>query len=379
MEIRMSVGNDSKKFLFICETPLQVLNACRFVLSDVEGSAHQSDICIFHLFRSAAEISDRLKSLTVFNRVIEIAAFPAYRGFHGKISTLYRMLMPKHTLKKYAKTEQDNIFLKETYSHIVLCHTTPTARAVRQCFPKAEFLLMEDGTGSYVGNILEDQKSGMLRTVERVFPAMEKLFLPKAQFLSNKDMYIGEMEAPVFQLSLLSEEETVQTLDAIFAYEKNTFYKEADAVFLSQPLEYLGSMADQTDEAVQNLMQSVFTEKAVMRVHPRHVGVHSLLPKDEWGNLWEIECMRQIASRHILVAYYSTAQFMPKILKNEEPVLVFLYKIYREKQDSVSDRFEKFIEEFRKSYANPERIVTPENLQELADILKYWKGKRNEL
>lgn len=131
----MSKGSGNRKFLFICETPLQVLNACRFVLSDMEKSAGCSDICVFHLFRGAAETAERLKQAKIFSCVAEIAAFPEYGGIRGKMSTLCRMLMPRHTLKKYA-INMDIGFLKGAYTHVILCHTTPTARAVRQCFRK---------------------------------------------------------------------------------------------------------------------------------------------------------------------------------------------------------------------------------------------------
>lgn len=372
----MRKDSGEQKFLFICETPLQVLNACRFVLSNMEKSAGRSDICLFHLFRGATETAERLRHVKLFGCVTEIAAFPEYRGICGKMSTLCRMLMPKHTLKKYA-VNMDDRFFEGSYSHVILCHTTPTARAVRQCFPKARFLLLEDGTGSYVGNILEDQKSGVLRMVERILPHMKRMFLPAAQYLSNKDLYIGEMKVPVYQLPQLSEEDA-ERIAQVFSYQTNSFYEEADAVFLSQPLEHLGSDAEKIDGEVQRLLQSVFHENAVVRVHPRHVGFQTMLKRDAWGNLWELECIRQIESRHILVGYCSTAQFMPKILRNEEPVLVFLYKLYGGEEDSFSARFEKLIDEFRKSYANPQRIAVPENLQELSDILLKWKDKRKD-
>ena len=372
----MKNKNGDRKFLFICETPLQVLNACRFVLSNSEGSADCSDICVFRLFRTAEETAAHLRNTDIFRRVTEISAFPSHSGIAGKISTLCRMLMPKHTVKKYA-AEMGQDFLQADYSHVVLCHTTPTARAVRQCFPKAEFLLLEDGTGSYVGNILEDQKSGMLKAVERIFPHMGKMFLPKAQYLSNKDIYIGTLEVPVCQLPPLSEA-NIRKVAEVFSYRENTFYGEAEAVFLSQPLEHLGAEAEHTDAEVQALLHDVFDEKAVIRVHPRQSDMQPLLKRDTLENIWELECMRQIESRHILAAYCSTAQFMPKILRNEEPILIFLYKLYAGREDAFSARFEKLIRAFQTCYTDPTRISVPETVQELEIILKKQKDKGNE-
>lgn len=47
--------------------------------------------------------------------------------------------------------------------------------------------------------------------------------------------------------------------------------------------------------------------------------------------MWELECINGFTTYQILISAYSTAMFMPKILKDSEPVLILCIKCYFQK------------------------------------------------
>ena len=94
------------------------------------------------------------------------------------------------------------------------------------------------------------------------------------------------------------------------------------------------------------------------------------MEKDAYCNLWELECINQIDDRNILISAFSTTQFMPKILKDVEPTVLFTYRLLlSDLDDPFLKDFANLIDDFRGLYRNPEKIYVPATFEELETIL----------
>ena len=91
------------------------------------------------------------------------------------------------------------------------------------------------------------------------------------------------------------------------------------------------------------------------------------------------ECVKQIGDEHILIGAFSTAQFMPKLLKNVEPTIICTYPIlFNNLDDTFWQGTKKFIDDFKALYSNPQKIYTPESLEALQKLLNDL-GDANEM
>ena len=131
------------------------------------------------------------------------------------------------------------------------------------------------------------------------------------------------------------------------------------------------------EKALEALL-STLGNQAVVRVHPRQADKQVPgLQRDTYANLWELECMEQIGSDHVLIGAFSTAQFMPKLLKNAEPTVICTYKLlFNDLTDPFWQGAEKFIADFKAMYSDPEKIQVPETLDELRELLPRIRDGR---
>lgn len=80
--------------------------------------------------------------------------------------------------------------------------------------------------------------------------------------------------------------------------------------------------------------------------------------------------INQITDQNILISAFSTAQFMPKIMKDAEPTIIFTYRLlFSSLDDPFLKDFAKLIDDFRGLYRNPDKIYVPATFEELETIL----------
>lgn len=76
----------------------------------------------------------------------------------------------------------------------------------------------------------------------------------------------------------------------------------------------------------------------------------------------------------ILISLFSTACFSPKYILNEEPYIIFLYKIMKfDTYIEFNAQFLHGVENLRQSYSKPDRIIIPETIEEMLKELKRIK------
>lgn len=113
-----------------------------------------------------------------------------------------------------------------------------------------------------------------------------------------------------------------------------------------------------------------------MRFHPR-----MLKPEDSFldftvdraGSLWELICADQITDRHILISKCSTSQFIPKMLFDKEPWLIFtcrLYEYVNKRDRRLREKDEEMINRAMDIYRNKEKIIVINSWKEIDSIIQ---------
>ena len=368
------LAQKSERFAFACDTPLQVVNCASFVLNDVQGSKGHSDIYIYHQFKGSRELAERLQQAGIFNHVYNIGVYQSHTSLIGKLSTLLRLLFAKHTIQKNASEKIG--MNRKAYSAICTSFPTTFTTGLHDAYPEAEVYLIEDGAGSYFGDIVNDYSTGFFKFVDRFFCGNELSIQPQAIYLSSPQLSRNSLSCEIRQLPALSEGD-IGKIEKVFDYKENDLYRSSRIVYLTQPIAEKKGFLPEREKELEALL-STLGNQAVARIHPRQADKQVPgLQRDTYANLWELECMEQIGSDHVLIGAFSTAQFMPKLLKNAEPVVICTYKLlFNDLTDPFWQGAEKFIADFKAMYSDPEKIQVPETLDELKELLSRIRDGR---
>ena len=80
----------------------------------------------------------------------------------------------------------------------------------------------------------------------------------------------------------------------------------------------------------------------------------------------DLEAADFVNEDSILISFFSTAAFTPKLLYGKEPYLLFLYKLIREPVFHA----DQVVDGLRRCYFRPEKIMVPETITELLTLIE---------
>lgn len=354
---------------FVIGMPFQAMNEINFVLNNVADSKGKSDAYIYHMFKGSDELSQKIKESGVFNNVYDFDEYKEYNPILNKLVTIVRLLYPKFALKHSCRRKLP--LDKKNYKAIYISNPLAFMIDLHNVYPRADVFFIEDGTGSYFGNI-SDQSTNIFKMVDKFFFNGQKSISPTAIYYSNPQLSKATIGCEVRSLPLLSNGENFDVIKKIFDYKDNCLYTKNHLVYLTQPLYDREYFIKENEKNIEKLIEEIFASNAVVRVHPRHFGVKfEKMKMDTYANLWELECIEQISDKNILIGAFSTAQFMPKILKNTEPSVIFTYKLlFTNLDNEFWCGIETFISDFKSLYNDKSKINVPETLDELEKLLK---------
>jgi O-antigen ligase len=374
--IRRYAENNRKGYAFLCDTPYQVFGAVNFVVNDMENSKERSDICVYHQFKNADVISERLKESGLFGHVHGFKPYKNNKAWYTKLRTLWRLCFPRHLLK--AHSMQKTSFDKHRYKHLVMYFFTHFTLSFHQDHLDAGVLLIEDGTGSYFGNIEKDYRSGLFNFFNRFFMKGALDYHPQRLYVNNPALCHSTMTDDIRRLPRLNDQNpALGVLKEIFGFQENSIYMEKRAVYLTQPLDEVAGYINGMHMSVIEVLES-YKKDVLLRVHPRQMNTAvGDLDVDDINNLWELECIHHITDSHVLIGAFSTAQLAPKLLCDREPYLVFTYKLYFGNTDSEFWRGTAgLIEQFNGLYLKGGKIFVPESMEELQAVLDRLLGRQ---
>ena len=355
----------SEKFALVAATPLQMLHCAEFVGNNVEGSAGCTDLYIVHTFPTAPKLSEGAKHSGLYNHVYDLMPRKRSGRLRSKLATFVDLFFPRYALS--SKACGDKLLLgRKAYRYICASSQTTFTIGMHLVYPNARVYLYDDGIGSYYGSMIHDYNSGIFESMNRLFFDGKLIMEADAMYLAVPELSSSTSCSVYRKLPGLPAEK-MPLVEQMFDYRANDLYRQRRLVYLTQPFGESTGVDLSAEPRVIGTIER-YLPQTVARVHPRQKDAKfGALLKDEYQNLWEMECLKQITDDHILVSYCSTSQFMPKLMNDTEPHVIFLYRIFGKEP---GEALALLLKQFTALYRDSDHIHVPETISELETLLE---------
>lgn len=370
-------SHQKEKFLFFCATPFQVLNCINFVESNQMDAKGKADLVIVHQFKNSEKTAEEVKKQGIFDHVYEIDPIKKGSGFKGKINTLLRVLFPRKVIRDCMRSKHDSVAF--CYRFFFLGSYTCEALCFRLANPYADVYLIEDGLGTYIGNIETDFTSRLYNFMNQYFLESKLSLRTQAIYINNPEICHSKIDAEFRKINNpVSNENVMKKLVQIFGYSLNNCSSNSHFIYFTQPLDDIVGYMEAEEKRIKNIFIHELTHDTVeVRVHPRqnNYDTDGIRVSDN-SQMWELECIFKIKDSQVLISAFSTTLFMPKILNNTEPTLIFVYKLlFKDTDNEVWKEKEKFIKDFAESYSDSCKVYIPSDFEEFKEILKNYANR----
>ena len=361
-------------FAFICGSPYQILLSIHFVYNNIGGSKGSSDIYIYEDFAGFKRIEKKLSQSGLFQHVIPIRKYQDSPVWYSKLRVFSRIFFPRLTLKKHIYSFR---FKKSLYYDTIVATSCLTCVCnMIACFKHAKRVFLEDGLGTYLGDI---RKAGTTTLYRKICSLVRKgmfYIKPDCLYANNPQLcYPGFCDCilPLPPFNLQCDPVYRNLLNSIFSYSGGKLYEKSRIIYLNQPLSER-KLDNNTLSKEEGILVSLFLykEELLIRMHPRSTPPLFYLPDkiDKNTDLWELLAADVIQNRHVLIGCFSTTQFVPKLLFDKEPYIIMTYKLLIPKHDRNYQEISNFECKIRCLYRHSEKIFSPSSLSELENILR---------
>lgn len=352
------------KILFMCATPYHILNAINFVITN-KGVY---DICIMPDFENVENVVSGLRNMNIFENVLVLNET---NNTYTKAKSFYRLIAGSSYIRK--------LFKNRVYDKVLYCLTNPVLHTIiveelKKYNKKLKCYFVEDGIGSYA------------EYLERITPKMRSFYSllgkhpvsdkPDGVYFYKPELVILDFNCEYLELPNLTNikksSSILNNVNNMLGYKPNPLYN-GKVIYLNQPLLEDG-MADV--EAVEKRALAVFDKAGlnpVIKCHPRAVNNDTINNYDNISDKIPLELvmLNNDMSDRIFVTPFSTAAITPKLNFNQEPKVIFLYKLYNLEQTLPQLKIiEKFILLVKEIYSDQSRIQIPSTFKELEELLQ---------
>lgn len=356
---------------FFCGAPYQVIIATHLI--HTEWKDEKVDLYILDHFAGAKDLSNRLRSLNLFNRVIYckvLYLLDTFSSFRPK-RILQRFDNYTFSCEKIVRSHLS--YRGQLYSDVYYSYPDFIIKLALKVFHKynmdIKIHLFEDGFGGYFPlprynrryNDVFYRLTGVSKLVWRYDSI--RVFRPEL-------MYTTEVPIKKIPSINIEDKQYREMLNSVFNYSTSDSIEER-IVFFEQPNYNVPTL----DDLLKEIISPYLSDDAIVKLHPRtkqperyrgfNVYKNSGLP-------WEVIIQNSDIKDNILISSHSTALLTPKLLFNKEPIIVFLYDLPEVKKlfdiERSNPRITGFIKRFKQLYDYPERVLIPSSIQELNDL-----------
>jgi len=382
-----------KKFLAVCNTPLQlicVINIKNKVfpndLFDVIVSDHMSEGFLY--FKNIIKYE-------IFNNIYFVKSFEYCRLElpHPNGNMLNKILFYQNIKKIYGDNLKEFVSINEKYDVFLFCNMDTFARLLyeklRNDNRKIEAYLFEDGYSSYYAqgvywkSIYDDQTSLKTRIKNKIFGIHSLVPNIKGQYLYRPDE--SRWKAPFERLKIpkvdMLDSNLVSELNCVFGYEKSENEYKEPVIFFEESFRREGMDIGDV-QLVEKISDIIGKENILIKPHPRSIdnvykkmGYRTI---ESVGVPWEVIIMNHPElSEKILVSVCSGAIATPYTMFGMRTNSVVLMDLLNIKMEG----FYKTYFEYMKNViflSSPDVFVIPQNIQDLNNYFEEWQKSRKE-
>lgn len=353
---------------FFCSKPYQILlaiNMKNFMTDCV------ADIYIINHFEKSKDVALRLQEIDIFKQCYWIGKKHQYssHSFIRHFQKFCELLTYKKQLKR------NNIELNKKYERIYLTYPdTVIQYALIHYYTQNSELtvhIYEDGTGGYSDKIFNSSIQKKLLSI--IVPRYGILDKYNEMLINNPLLYKGDISIPINKLPVFcTDSQVLKKLNYLFEFDSDTDIISEKIIFLEQPLDFYKGLNEEISETVKVIYENVNKNDFIVKLHPGSVTntyqkyriySKSMIP-------WEIITLNMNMNYKVLISYFSTAVFTPKIIFNFEPVIILLYDLIEFVDLGVATTdYANLTAGIKKSYKDSNRVFIPKDISELLGFL----------
>ncbi len=355
------------KRIFVCDTAFQVFNCCNLAYHS-DRSNCDTDICIVDQFQNANELCKKIEETKMFHKVYLIKRLKSLRCKPINWAwMLIKLILPSVTIR-HSLGEQGKVEDFLGYQEVYACYFTEFIAAVMGKNRNASFYLVEDGTGTYTGDILRNPFGKKYEIISRVLKLGYTLAKPKAIYVNNPDVCKAKIVAEIISLPAC-DIAFLQWARRVFIISSEGYYNKK-LIWLTDVTDDNPKMMIVEDKCANILVN--YHDIVLVRRHPREKTKwkYDYLSLDLSKDMWEIKISQEDLDKKILFALFSTAQFSPKYIFGKEPYLIFTYKVFPNIiVDKTEEEMDNMVMDLKKAYSEKSKVYIPRNMVELTSCV----------
>ena len=344
--------------LFIISTPFHLFCALNIACSEYVGD--KNSFLIEGVGLHAFSSSLGLVAKEIGGEVIEV------RNEAGKINKArdFASLLSK---RAFSHSSKYSIF-----ERVVVFSPSLLSAAVRQSNPSAEFVLAEDGSGTYSGLILSrrayfdscESNSDLWSNFCRLYFKDTLYLRPEKVLVFCPELVDYRYSCPILPIRF-SEAAISLFLIALGLVEDAELSLEGKIVFLGQCYPEIG-LSDSDIVELKELER--YSDEVLFRRHPRSklspscFNLHS-------SKSWEVSS-KTLSNSSVLVSIGSSAMLTPKMIYGVEPFLVFTHRLHPKMDKSFYASFEDLYARAKALYQGVGKVFAPSSLDEYRCLMQ---------
>ena len=356
-------------YIIFCDTPYQVLSAVSFRLDQI-SKKNRVDLIIDTLRTPNVDmksLAKRIDEIGIFTNVYCVSNLQnKYSKYKGLIKVL-EWIFPRYMYKLMTKS----IVEECEYDIVVVSGPFSCQRGVISANPRCDVYFIEDGLGSYIGRNGIRELSWRGKIVQRLFKYSPMHIYPKKTYLYSPEFYEGDYKditkKMIFPLN------NIEKIDYAFSVNLEIvrqLYRNYRFIYFSQLID-LCDKGVKIEKDIVKLINN-YKDEFIIRPHPRGVtSFYENLNVDNSCNQWEL-CCSEIGEDSVLIANFSTALFVPKLIYNKEPIVIFLYKLFE------NDFVDSSVNRLKNIYLNKDRVMSVSSISELNKIIEILRKKNDD-
>lgn len=348
----------------------------------------EADLYIDPQFQNAEVFAERINKNKLFCNVIVLNSQEIHKKYLPAKNELLKHFQMAYSYLKVDEFAKEVLLDETTYKRMFISSSAYIPRMIYFHFLKnhmnTELLYFEDGIGSYLGNTAYPTRN-FDKWIRRLLFGKEAMNFNHEKYLfspdffslmnSNHDEAIKEIPA------IIKNESLMHIFNDVFRFEKKHSVRERVVLLdILKSVIFTNNNFEKLLLIYNLIFEKLGYDNVVIKNHPRdkdgRIVKARYCPNTDVP--FESICMNTDMNQKVLVSYGTTAIGTPKILFNQEPYIVVLYRLVESKQVS-GKRYDvsmnQFIMKIKQLYTDKTKVIVPDNLNELASALDIIQEK----
>jgi hypothetical protein len=352
----------------VCSTPLQMMNMINLATTNLRD--REIDLYILDHAKQNKKYYDALVNAGIFHRV----TFLHTKTMTGGTSTrpLLRYLKASVYFMQPGRVRNQLSGIPIYERFYIPTPDVPSQILYYICKkanPAIELYMFEEGTFAY--NYFEHEFGYVKKLFLHILYHTDIMKDYKGAYLYHPLLLNNVKNIPLFTLTPMSKgnKVLVDFFNKLSGFDPSSYPKiEKEILFFDQP--FLFPMINEKQYAMYDLFaETVATDRLRVKLHPRTTQhpYADVLPFQIPSEIME---MNESFEDKVLVSIFSTASLSPKMLFDEEPTVILLYKLVDlHLMTNINQNTFEIADKIRDTYRQKGKFMIPETLEELLGIL----------